>query len=215
VTAEEQTRSLMDLRHAATDRATFVVVGPRRFFAIDGIGPPTSADFRFALEPLRNVAERARTIVLPRLTPAEKLDLQPPIPECLWWHRDLATPDELAAAIDDRSSWHWRQLMEVPQAARDEEADRAIADAARAAGRPTPLVRVARIAEGRAAQILHRGGSATIGEPLRRLYTAIAAEGATAGRLVHELRLADERLVPANRAHLILRVTLDPVGSAV
>jgi hypothetical protein len=212
MTAEELTRSLMDLRHAATDRATFIVVGPRRFFAIDGIGSPTSAEFRFALEPLRNVAERARSLVLPRLSRAQQLDLQPPIPECLWWHRDLSGPDELGRAVDDRSTWHWRQMLEVPLAAGDEDVERALADVAGAAGRSTPLVRTVSMAEGRAAQILHRGGSMTIGPTLRQLYASILAEGATPGRIVHELRLADERLVPADRAHLILRVGLE-VGS--
>ena len=48
---------------------------------------------------------------------------------------------------------------------------------------------------------------------LARSNAAIAAEGGTPGRLVHELRLADERLVPGDRAHLILRVALDPVAT--
>lgn len=213
MTSEELTRSLMDLRHAATDRATFVVVGPRRFFAIDGLGSPASADFRFALEPLREATGRARSSVLARLTEAERLDVQPAIPECLWWHRDLAAPDDLVAAVDDRSDWHWRQLMEVPHRATDAEADEAIRDAASTAGRASPLVRVATMNEGRVAQILHRGRSATIGDSLRRLYAAIAAHGSTPSRTIHELRLADERLVPADRAHLILRVALEPVAS--
>jgi hypothetical protein len=213
MTSEELTRSLMDLRHAATDRATFVVVGPRRFFAIDGIGSPASAEFRFALEPLRDVTRRARSRVLARLTEAERLDVQPAIPECLWWHRDLAAPDDLLAAVEDRSDWHWRQMMELPHRATEAEAEEAIRDAASTAGRASPLVRVAAMHEGRVAQILHRGRSATIGDPLRRLYAAIAADGATPGRTIHELRVADERLVPADRAHLIVRVALEPAAS--
>jgi hypothetical protein len=213
MTSEELTRSLMDLRHAATDRATFVVVGPRRFFAIDGIGSPASAEFRFALEPLRDITQRVRARVLARLSEAERLDVLTAIPECLWWHRELAAPDDLLAALDDRSAWHWRQMMELPHRATEAEAEEAIRDAASAAGRASPLVRLVAMHEGRVAQILHRGRSATIGDALRRLYAAIAADGSTPGRTIHELRVADERLVPADRAHLIVRVALDSTAA--
>lgn len=213
MTSEELTRSAIDLRHAATDRATFVVVGPRRFFAIDGIGPPTSADFRFALEPLRKVSDLLRSRLFSRLTEAERRDVRAAVPECLWWRADLATPADLLEAVDDRSRWQWRQMMELPARATDAEAEESMTRAAAEAGRSQPLVRVVGTTEGRAAQILHRGGSGTIGPSLGRLYAAVAAEGSTPGPTIHELRLGDERLVPAERAHLILRVPLDPVST--
>jgi hypothetical protein len=205
--------SLLDLRHAATDHASFVVVGPRRFLAIDGLGPPTSAEFRFALEPLRSIAERVRSAVVARL-PADVRDRVPAaVPECLWWHRDLATPDDLVRAVDDRRAWTWRQLVEIPAPSSEAEAAEAIETVSRAAGRVAPLVRIVELTEGRAAQMLHVGGSATIGSTLARLYQAIGAQAETPGRTIHELRTADERLVPVERAHLILRVPLAPVST--
>jgi hypothetical protein len=209
----DDTASLLDLRHAATDHASFVVVGPRRFFAIDGLGPPTSAEFRFALDPLRSIAERVRSRVLARL-PAEARDRVPAaIPECLWWNRDLAAPDDLVRGIEDRRTWEWRQLVEIPAGSSETDTAEAIDAVSRSAGRAAPLVRIVELTEGRAAQMLHIGGSATIGATLARLYGAIAAGGETPGRTIHELRTADERLVPVERAHLIVRVPLEPVST--
>lgn len=205
--------SLLDLRHAATDHASFVVVGPRRFFAIDGLGPPTSAEFRFALEPLRSIAERVRARVVARLPPDARDRVPPAIPECLWWHREAAAPDDLVRGVADRRTWEWRQLVEIPGPSTETETADAIESVSRSAGRAAPLVRIVELTEGRAAQMLHVGGSATIGATLAPLYRAIAAEGETPGRTIHELRTADERLVPVERAHLILRVPLEPVST--
>ena len=205
--------SRFDLRHAASDRASFVVVGPRRFFAIEGSGPPTASDFRIAFEPLRANAERLGTVVRARLSPGEREVEPPSIPECLWWRRDVTDPDDLLREVEDRSRWSWRQLVEISRWATEAEASDSIATVARSAGRSAPLVRVAEMSEGRAAQILHRGGSGTIGPTLRRLYSAIAAAGETPGGTIHELRVADERIVPAERAHLILRVPLEPLST--
>ena len=49
-----------ELRHAATDRATFVTVPERRMFAIDGLGDPRLAAFVLASDSLRAVEERVR-----------------------------------------------------------------------------------------------------------------------------------------------------------
>jgi hypothetical protein len=210
---DDRSASLLDLRHAATDHATFVVVGPRRFFAIDGVGPPSSADFAFALRPLRANVDRVRAAVLARLAPADRDRLVASIPECLWWNREQAEPEDLLRGVTDRASWSWRQLMEIPGPATDEEIAESLSAVSRSAGRSSPLVRPVELTEGRAAQILHRGGSATIGQALHRLYAAIATANETPARTIHELRVADERLVPAERAHLILRVPLEPVSS--
>ena len=50
--------AFVERRHASTDHAVFVVVPWRRFFAIDGVGGPMSADydvgrFRTARHPRR------------------------------------------------------------------------------------------------------------------------------------------------------------------
>jgi hypothetical protein len=207
-------QSSIDRRHAATDRATYVTIGMRRFVGIDGIGAPTSDDFRFALDPLRRAEERTRHRLAGRLSVEDRRELHPAVPECIWWHPDVALPADLLRAIDDRAGWHWRQLVELPARATDEEATEAIDDAARTAGRARPLVRLVRLTEGPAAQILHRGGSATIAGSLRRLYDELAASGTVPGRTIHEVRVADERLVPPDRAHLILRVPIEVSGPA-
>ena len=205
----ERAAGTIDRRHAATDRATYVTIGARRFVGIDGIGSPASDDFRFALDPLRRAEEGARQRLAKRLPADDRRDLHPAVPECIWWHPDLALPDDLVRQIDDRSAWHWRQLIELPVRATEDEVSEAIEDAARIAGRVRPLTRLVRLTEGPAAQILHRGVSATIAPSLRRLYDDVLSAGAVPGRTIHEVRVGDERIVPVDRAHLILRIPIE------
>src|SRR3954451_25401488 len=60
VMAAEQPSPFFELRHAATDRATIVVVPESRFLSIDGAAGPTAAGFRCATETLRSAAEQRR-----------------------------------------------------------------------------------------------------------------------------------------------------------
>jgi serine/threonine protein kinase len=75
--------------------------------------------------------------------------------------------------------------------------------------REKPLLHVITLTEGRAAQMLHLGGSASAAATLRALFDLLASSGLHPHGHIHELRIADESDVPAGRARSILRVPVD------
>jgi hypothetical protein len=202
----ESPSDYFELRHAATDRATIVVVPERRMFAIDGIGSPGGADYRLASETLRTAAELLRGRVLK----ATGIETRIGVLECAWWVHPEPTPEELAAQFADRSSWHWQQMIEIPGVATEEEAAAAIDEARRRAGRAAPLLRVIRFREGQSAQILHAGGPATEAESVAKLFHAVQVAGLRPRGHLHELHLADPGRVPEGRARTILRLPIEP-----
>ena len=195
----------LDLRHAATDRPIIVVVGERRLLAIDGVGAPTGSDYRLASETLRaGLRMLHRPLAGPR--PASP---RPTVLETAWWtHPELPTMD-LPDAFEDRSTWHWQQMVEMPKEVTDAEIDAAIRSTQQAAGRSQPLMRPITLIEGRAAQMLHLGGASAAPRTLRTLFTLLAADGLRPRGHIHELRIAEEGTVPTDRVRSILRIPIE------
>lgn len=185
--------AFVERRHASTDHAVFVVVPPRRFFAIDGVGGPMSADFDVAGSALRaTLADCERLIRRERFPgPTRRA-----VAETLWWPPADAAVRGMPDGFADRSRWHWRQLLEIPDAARD-------AHVAEAMGRG--LVRELVFAEGAVAQWLHTGDPDGEATSVRRLFDAITEAGYRPLGSLHVLALVDPRSVPRGRARSILR----------
>ncbi|HET9457888.1 MAG TPA: hypothetical protein VFO78_11130 [Candidatus Limnocylindrales bacterium] len=196
---------IFELRHAATDRATIVVVPERRMLAIDRLGDPRASDFLFAGETLRS----ARELLRARVVREHGVKVPPAVLECAWWTHPEPPSADLAAAFADRRTWHWQQMVEVPPEASDEDAAAAIEDARSGAAGPAPFVRLIRFAEGRSAQILHVGGPATQPRSVQALYEAVAAAGLRPHGHLHEIRTADHDRVPDGRARSILRLPIE------
>jgi len=194
-----------ELRHAATDHPTFVVVPARRMFAVDGLGDPRVAAFVLASDALRATEERVRGHVQHatgrRIVAADL--------ECAWWTHPEPPPEDLAASFADRSTWHWQQMIEIPPEATNEEAQASIDETRASFGRPLPPVRVIQFEEGRSAQILHLGGPADEHRSVVALYDAVAREGLHPHGHLHEIRLADYERVPDGRARAILRLPIE------
>jgi hypothetical protein len=204
--ATELPSDRFELRHAATDRPTIVVVPERRMYAIDGLGDPRLAAFVLASDTLRATEERVRGRVQRsngRKLPAADL-------ECAWWTHPEPPSQDLASSFADRSTWHWQQMIEIPPDATDEDAQASIDETRAGFNRPVPLVRVIRFAEGRSAQILHVGGPADEHRSVMALYDAVAGEGLHPHGHLHEIRLADYERVPDGRARAILRLPIEP-----
>lgn len=194
--------SFLELRHASTDHPIFVVVSERRFYAIDGIGEPGAADFRLATSALRLVVE----ILLRRLRQAGSATAtRAGIAECAWWPPSPLTPAELPVAFGDRSTWHWRQLRELPSRATESDANDAIDEARRDAGRDVALIRRLDLNEGSAAQMLHVGPRGTEAVTVRRLFDAIADAGLQPVGPLHTLTLADPEVAAHGLGRSILR----------
>ena len=197
---------LFELRHAATDHATFVVVPERTVLAIDGVGGPAGADYRFASDVLHDVSDALAR----RLRRLGWKGARPGTLETAWWVHPELPDDAMAAAFADRTTWHWQQMVEVPATATAEDVDAAIDETRLAAGRPTPLVRVVDFPEGRAAQILHAGDTGEVAGSVRRLYAAVAEGGFRPRGHLHEIRLADAGHVPPERVRSIIRLPIEP-----
>src|SRR2546426_569843 len=185
--SHEARTALLELRHAATDRAVIVDVDERRLVAIDGIGEPSGSDFRLAADTLRQVAR----VVARSLRRDRSVTPRPGILECAWWTHPEPPPDELPMAFEDRSTWHWQQMIEIPDEADDATVESAIDEVRRGGGRSLPLVRAIRLVEGSAAQVLHVGGSTDLASSLRKLIAAVTAAGLHPHGHIHELRIAD------------------------
>jgi len=203
--ATELPSDRFELHHAATDRATIVVVPERRMFAIDGLGDPRAAAFVVASQTLRTTAELLRARVHQRT--GHKAS--PPDLECAWWTHPEPPSQDLASSFVDRSTWHWQQMIEIDPEATDDEAAAAIEEAQRQTGHAVPSVRMIRFAEGRSAQILHVGGPATEHRSVRALHEAVAGAGLRPHGHLHEIRLADYERVPGERARAILRLPIE------
>lgn len=201
----ERSSEPFELRHAATDRATIVVVPERRMLAIDGLGDPRAADFVFASETLRTAADLLRQ----RVVRQHGAKAGPPVLECAWWTHPEPPSTDIAEAFTDRRTWHWQQMVEVPREATDEDAAAAIDETRTLAGRPVPLLRVITFAEGRSAQILHVGGPSTQPRSVQALYDAVAAAGLRPHGHLHEIRTSDHERVPDGRARSILRLPIE------
>jgi hypothetical protein len=194
--------NFLELRHASTARAIFVVAPERRFLAVDGIGEPGAADFRYATSALHTVAD----IVLQRLRRAGiATATRAGVGECLWWPPQPLSPGELPAAFADRTSWHWRQLIELPGQAAETDALAAIDEARRGAGRDLALVRRLDLTEGSAAQMLHVGPLSAEPVTLRMLFDGIAEANLRPEGRLHTLVLTDANVSPQGIGRSILR----------
>jgi hypothetical protein len=194
---------LLDLRHAATDRATIVTVPERRMLALDGIGAPTGTDFIRAAEALFSVADRLRARLHGR-----GLDVRVGAMECAWWQHPEPTPDEMPEQFADRSTWHWQLMTEIPRPAGDDEVE-AVVEGASPAIDHAGHVRPIRFAEGRSAQVLQLGGPATAGRAVTLLFAEVAAAGARPHGHLHEIHLTDPRRVSPDRWRVILRLPIE------
>jgi hypothetical protein len=192
----------LELRHASTDHAIFVVVPERSLLAIDGVGEPGASDFRLATTALRTVVD----ILLRRLRRAGiATATRAGVMECAWWPPQALPPAELPVAFEDRSRWHWRQLVELPAYATEDHVLAAIDEARRGAGQDLALVRGLVLAEGRAAQLLHIGPPSSEAITLRKLFQEIADAGLQPEGRLHTLTLADPEVSRQGLGRTILR----------
>ena len=97
--ATELPSDRFELRHAATDRATIVVVPERRMFAIDGLGDPRLPAFVLASESLRAVEERLRAHV----QKATGRKIAPAVLECAWWTHPEPPSQDLATSLHQKT----------------------------------------------------------------------------------------------------------------
>lgn len=192
-------KSMKALYNPPAGRFVIIDVPPLDYFAVDGAGDPNTAPaYREAVEALYAAAytlkftskkELARDYVVPPL-------------EGLWWAKDMAS-------FKDRRTgeWSWTLLIMIPDFLDCAAAEGAIAAARKkSASAGLDRLRVARIAEGRAVQILHIGPYDAEGPTLARLHQEfLPANGLVEAGHHHEIYLSDPRRTAADKLKTILR----------
>ena len=182
--------------------AAIVEVPELAFLMVDGRGDPnTSEAYHQALEALYGVAYTLKFSL--KKTDTERDFKVAPL-EGLWW-ADAAAPsmDELQR---DRNAWNWTMMIAVP----DEVTMGEVAAAAEAAARKrelpaAELLRLERLKEGLAAQIMHLGPYAEEAPTIERLHDFVAAQGYELRGRHHEIYLGDPRRTAPERLKTLLR----------
>jgi hypothetical protein len=121
--------------------------------------------------------------------------------EGLWWVDDMSR-----FTVADKASWQWTALIAQPDVVTDELVDKGVATAA--ARRPLPAVgrvRLERLWEGRAAQVLHLGPFSAEGPTIERLHSFIAGQGLGRRGKHHEVYLSDPSRTAPERLRTVIR----------
>jgi hypothetical protein len=172
------------------------------FLMVDGHGDPnTSEQYQDALQALYGVAY---TLKFARKKGDPERDFKVAPLEGLWWADvEGSSMEELQAA---RESWNWTMMIALP--AEVTVAGGAAAAAAGARRRPSPaigLVRLERLEEGLAAQIMHVGPYSAEAPTIARLHAFAEEQGYELRRRQHEIYLGDPRRTAPERLKTVIR----------
>ena len=171
---------------------------------IDGHGDPNTAPgYAEAVQALYAVAYTIRFALKRRADPVEA----PVMPlEGLWW-----VPDMRTFTTEDKSAWDWTMLIVQSDHVTAELAEAARETAARKKALPgIDRVRLDRYAEGRAAQIMHRGPYSAEGPTIAALHRFIADQGLGLAGKHHEIYLGDPRRTAPEKLRTIIRQPVAP-----
>jgi hypothetical protein len=167
---------------------------------IDGHGNPDVAPaYREAVQALYAVAYTIR-FALKRAPHGHDFSVMPL--EGLWWVTDMS---RFTSA--DKSTWDWTMMIMQPDWVTSEVFDTAQATASRKKPALEAItdVRLERLAEGRAAQLLYRGPYADEGPTIQRLHAFIADEGFEPTGKHHEIYLGDPSRTAPEKLKTIIR----------
>jgi len=194
--------------YAPSPRHPAIVEVPElSFLMIDGRGDPNSSEaYQDALGALYGIAYTLK-FTLKKAEPERDFKVAPL--EGLWW-ADTEAPS-MDALQADRDSWNWTMMIAVPDGVTAAE----VAAAAEAAARRRPLpaagrVRLERVAEGLAAQIMHVGPYSAEAPTIARLHAFVDAEGYELRGRHHEIYLGDPRRTAPERLKTVIRHPVSP-----
>ena len=183
--------------YAATSKPEVVSIGPAKYLAIDGEGPPASEDFNCAVEALYAVAF---TIKMTKKK-AGGQDYVVSKLEGQWWIN--GNGDFLAAP---KSSWKWKLLIRIPDFITQSDLEIAVATLLKK-NKPSTVsqVRLESMDEGRCVQMLHLGSYDTETPNIRRMHDFAKQNASSPHGLHHEIYLSDPRRVAPAQLRTILR----------
>ena len=183
---------------ASAKKPSLVEVPPLAYLMADGHGDPAGPAFQEAIEALYGLAYTLKFSSKMGGGPDWKVMAL----ESLWWADDPA-----AFAENRRDAWRWTLMIAQPDAVTAEMVESA-RRTLREKKNPPALdrVRLDRLEEGLAAQLLHVGPYDAVGPTAERLAAFVADEGYTVAGRHHEIFLSDPRRVPPERLKTIVRL---------
>jgi hypothetical protein len=173
-----------------------------RYLALDGTGSPESDDFSMAIQALYSVSFPLKFIS----RAATGLDYVIPPLEAQWWADDYA-----AFSHNDRNSWKWTLLSQVPEWVTDMHFTAAKAKASAKGSELSSDLKVRVISEGLSYQALYQGPFSVEGAVLSHLHDVVMPEdGYTFNGLHHEIYLSDMRKTEPEKLKTVLRQPVKP-----
>jgi len=187
--------------YRATTTPVVVDVPELSFLAIDGHGDPNAAPaYAAAVQALYAVSYAAKFAL--KKAGAESFKVSPL--EGLWAAEDMS-----AFLTGDKAAWDWTMMIRQPETVTAELVAQLVDDVAIRKGLASVRVlRLERLREGLAAQVLHVGPYASEGPAIARLHAFIHAQGLDFGgpdQRHHEIYLSDPRRAAPERLRTIIR----------
>jgi len=187
--------------YAARLKPAVVNVGPAKYLAIDGKGPPGEAGFTAAMAAIYGMAF---TIKMTRKL-AGKGDYKVCHLEGLWGTEQAPLP---AGPPDE---WRWTMLVRTPDFVGPDDLDQARAALEKKKKPPEyRQVRLETIAEGTCVQMLHVGPYDATAGTVEAMRQFAGENGLRFQGRHHEIYLSDPRRVPPERLRTILRQPVQP-----
>jgi hypothetical protein len=164
---------------------------------IDGAGNPNGQEFQEAVGSLYSVAYTLKFT----LKKERSIDYPVMALEGLW------SADDVADFLEGRrDTWRWTLLIVLPDLVTKKDVALAVERARNKAKVPRfPAVRLEKLAEGRAAQIMHIGPYAEEGPTVERLHRFVEDQGCRLRGRHHEIYLGDPRRSVPQKMKTIIR----------
>jgi hypothetical protein len=186
----------------------FFEVPERSVLVVDRTGDPGATDgFPSAIQTLYPVAYTMKFAVKER-----GLAFRMGMPEGLF-SVDEGNPEAFVTGPTIPSSWHWKAILEVPDAITQDDFAAAIeairAKAQRKRAKPLPPllddIRLERFEEGPVAEIMHVGPYEAEPPTIARLHAAISEAGLRMRGFHHEIYLGDPRKGDPSKLKTLIR----------
>lgn len=173
-----------------------------RYLMIDGMGDPnTSSEYAHAVEALFAVSYAVKFMM--KKGPLA-IDYAVMPLEGLWWADDMET-----FSVGDKANWQWTMMILQPDFVTEDVIEAAIAQVQRKKKlAAVDKLRLADLAEGRCAQVLHIGPFSDEGPTIARLHAYIDVRARRRGKH-HEIYLSDIRRADPQHWKTILRQPME------
>ncbi|MCU0236831.1 MAG: GyrI-like domain-containing protein [Acidobacteria bacterium] len=193
-----------DLKHLyqpAAKEVVLVEVPAMNFLMVDGAGDPnTTPAYQEAVEALFSVAYAIKFKVKKTLA----IDCGVLPLEGLWWADDMAK-----FSVADKSGWKWTMMIMQPEFVSAALVRDTIAEVKKKKHLPAlALLRYEKFAEGKSAQILHRGPFSAEGRTIAKVHALIASLGRKLFGKHHEIYLSDIRKADPAKWKTVIRQPL-------